>query len=291
MKMQTCLLLAATAFSAGSMSEDKNAVPDGYNLLWADEFDKDGAPDPKNWKFENGFVRNREAQWYQGDNAFCKDGKLIIEGRREKKPNPNFNEGSKDWKENRKFIEYTAASLKTAGLHSWQYGRFEVKAKISAKQGLWPAIWFLGVEGEWPSCGEIDLMEYYKGDILANACWGTEKRFQAKWSTTKKPVKSFNDPDWDQKFHVWRMDWDKDSIKLYVDDILLNNVDLNKTVNPTDKGPKNPFRQPHYILLNLAIGGDNGGDPTNTAFPTRYEIDYVRVYQKVDSSTAVTGKK
>ncbi|HBC86723.1 MAG TPA: beta-glucanase [Lentisphaeria bacterium] len=289
--MKICLLLAGGIMADGSASAQEKAVPEGYKLVWADEFDKDGAADPKNWKFENGFVRNREAQWYQEENAFCKDGKLVIEGRREKKPNPNFKEGSKEWKENRKFIEYTAASLKTVGLHSWQYGRFEVKAKISAKQGLWPAIWFLGISGEWPSCGEIDLMEYYKDDILANACWGTEKRHQGKWSTTKKPVKSFNDPDWDQKFHVWRMDWDKDSIKLYVDDILLNNVDVNKTVNPTDKGPKNPFRQSHYMLLNLAIGGDNGGDPSNTAFPTRYEIDYVRVYQKVDSSNKDTEKK
>ncbi|OGV54626.1 MAG: beta-glucanase [Lentisphaerae bacterium GWF2_50_93] len=289
--MKICLLMASSILAAGVGSAGEISVPEGYRLVWADEFDKDGAPDPKNWKFENGFVRNKEAQWYQPENAFCKDGKLVIEGRREKKPNPNFKEGSKEWKENRKFIEYTAASLKTSGLHNWQYGRFEVKAKISAKQGLWPAIWFLGISGEWPSCGEIDLMEYYKDDILANACWGTDKKYQAKWSTTKKPVKSFNDPDWDQKFHVWRMDWDKDAIRLYVDDILLNNVDLNKTINPTDKGPKNPFHQPHYLLLNLAIGGDNGGDPTNTLFPTRYEIDYVRVYQKFDSSQLGSGKK
>jgi len=285
--MEICLMLAGSIMAVSGSAEEK-PVPEGYRLVWADEFDKDGAPDPKNWKAENGFVRNREAQWYQAENAFCKDGKLIIEGRREKKPNPNYKEGSKEWKENRQFIEYTAASLMNSGLHSWQYGRFEVKAKISAKQGLWPAIWFLGVEGEWPSCGEIDLMEYYKDGILANACWGTDKRWQAKWATTKKPVKSFNDPDWDQKFHVWRMDWDKDSIKLYVDDILLNNIDLNKTVNPTDKGPKNPFRQPQYLILNLAIGGDNGGDPSNTQFPSRYEIDYVRVYQKADTSKTGT---
>jgi len=77
------------------------------------------------------------------------------------------------------------------------------------------------------------------------------------------------------------MDWDSQSIKLYVDGILLNTVDLSKTTNPTDRGPKNPFRQPHYLLLNLASGGNAGGDPSQTTFPMRYEIEYVRVFQKL----------
>jgi beta-glucanase (GH16 family) len=76
------------------------------------------------------------------------------------------------------------------------------------------------------------------------------------------------------------MDWDEKSINLYVDDILLNTIDLTKTINASDLGPKNPFQQPHYFLLNLAIGGDAAGSPQGTKFPVRYEIDYVRVYQK-----------
>jgi len=269
----------------GSVCMDKSiaddSVNDGYQLVWSDEFEKDGRPDPKNWTYEQGFTRNNELQWYQPENAFCKDGKLIIEGRRERKVNANFKEGSKDWRENRRHAEYTSASLKTDGLHSWMYGRFEVKARIKTRQGLWPAIWFLGVEGEWPSCGEIDLMEFYGGNIHANACWGTKKRWAAKWDSHKRPVESFNDPKWDEVFHVWRMDWDSKSIKLYLDGILLNTIDVTKTINPTDRGPGNPFQQPHYMLLNLAIGGNSGGDPSMTPFPTRYEIDYVRVYQPI----------
>lgn len=251
-----------------------------YQLVWADEFEEDGRPDAKNWAFERGFVRNKELQWYQPENAFCKDGRLIIEGRRERKDNPNFRAGSKGWKTSRRHIEYTSACLITKGLHQWQYGRFEIKAKIPAKDGLWPAIWFLGVEGEWPSNGEVDLMEYYGGNLLANACWGTKDRWVAVWDSVKKSIASFKDPDWAQRFHVWRMDWDKDAIELYVDDLLLNTIELDKTINPTDRGPKNPFHQPHYLLLNLAIGGDAGGDPAKTVFPTRFEIDYVRVYQR-----------
>jgi beta-glucanase (GH16 family) len=288
--MKKVIVMASFLILAGIsiMAEDKH-LAEGYKLVWADEFEKDGPPNPKNWTFERGFVRNNEAQWYQDENAFCKGGKLIIEGRRERKPNPDYKKDGKDGK-NRQFIEYTSASVLTRGLQSWQYGRFEVKAKISAKDGLWPAIWFLGVEGEWPSNGEIDLMEYYNGNILANLCWGTAQRWKGKWAAAKKPVSSFNDPEWDQKFHVWRMDWDKDSISLYVDDLLLNKVDLNKTFNAKGATPDNPFRQPQYLILNLAIGGNSGGDPSKTQFPTRYAIDYVRVYQKADDKSSVPGQ-
>jgi beta-glucanase (GH16 family) len=260
--------------------------PEEYQLVWADEFEKNGPPDPKKWTFEKGFVRNRELQWYQPENAICKDGRLVIEARREQKPNPGFVKGSDNWKQNREVAEYTSACLMTKGLHSWQYGRFEIKARIQAKPGLWPAIWFLGVEGQWPSNGEIDLMEFYRGKILANACWGTEKEWEAKWDSASIPLEEFGDPQWDQKFHIWRMDWDPDHIRLYVDDRLLNTIDLTETINPnTDLGPKNPFHQPHYLLLNLAIGGNNGGDPSETEFPSRYEIEYVRVYQKKSAGT------
>jgi beta-glucanase (GH16 family) len=277
--LTVCMVaLAATSFAQNDTSPKDY---EGYRLVWADEFNSDGKPNPKNWSYEEGFTRNKELQWYQPDNAICKNGKLIIEGRRVKQPNPNYKEGSKSWKTNRAFINYTSSSLKTSGLHSWQYGRFEVKAKIITKAGLWPAIWFLGVKGEWPSNGEIDLMEFYRGKILANACWGTKKRWKAKWDSSGTPINKLGDPaTWDKQFHLWRMDWDKDFIKLYIDGKLLNTIELNKTINPTDDGPKNPFHQPHYMLLNLAIGGQCGGDPSKTPFPSRYEVDYVRVYQK-----------
>lgn len=272
-------LLISTAISCTST----NTTSDAYQLVWADEFETDGKPNPKNWTYDEGFARNRELQWYQPENAYCTDGKLVIEGRRELKPNPWYKEESSDWRTQRQNIEYTSACLTTKDLHSWQYGLFEIKARIKTQDGLWPAIWFIGVEGEWPSNGEIDLMEYYQGNILANACWGTERRWTAKWDSVKTPVDSFGDPHWDENFHVWRMDWNNERILLYVDDILLNTIDLDETINPnTEWGPKNPFQQPHFLLLNLAIGGDSGGDPSQTPFPTKYEIEYVRIYQKRD---------
>src|SRR4051812_41199328 len=119
---QGCLLVMVLLFSC-SIAAAQNSG--GYKLVWADEFNKDGRPDSSNWNYEKGFVRNNEAQWYQSENAFCKNGYLIIEARKENRPNPNYIEGSNDWRKNRPQINYTSSCLLTRGLQSWQYGRFE----------------------------------------------------------------------------------------------------------------------------------------------------------------------
>lgn len=252
---------------------------DDYRLVWADEFNTDGRPDSTNWRFEQGFLRNHELQWYQPQNAWCENGLLIIEVRKEQRENPRYNSGSSNWKVNRPTIEYTSSSLNTSGLRSWRFGRFVMRGKIDIGPGLWPAFWTLGNNGQWPSNGEIDIMEYYKGKVLANIATGTSTRFKPKWFTKTKEITAFNDPNWANKFHVWRMDWDENAISLFIDDELLNKVELKHLVN--DDGTKiNPFEQPHYILLNFALGGDNGGEPLGITFPKRFEVDYVRVYQK-----------
>jgi beta-glucanase (GH16 family) len=251
---------------------------DEYKLVWADEFNIDGPPDARNWAFEKGFVRNDELQWYQEENAYCEKGMLVIEGRRERRSNPGYVAGSNDWKKKRVFAEYTASSIQTAHLHSWKYGRFVMRGRIDVSPGLWPAFWTLGVAGEWPSNGEIDIMEYYRNMLLANIACGTSTRHKAEWFSRKKPIDSFP-AGWARQFHVWRMDWDEEAISLFVDDELMIRTELSK-LNNKDAAGLNPFRQPHYILLNLAIGGTNGGNPAGTRFPNRFEVDYVRVYQK-----------
>lgn len=251
----------------------------GYTLVWSDEFNKDGAPDPANWTFEQGFVRNHEAQWYQPANACCENGYLILEAKKEEKPNPLYELGSNDWRRKNKNIEYTSACLLTRGLHSWKYGRFEMRARIDIESGLWPAFWTLGEKGEWPSNGEIDIMEYYRKMLLANIATGTANREKALWYSHRTPIDSLGGAAWASRFHLWRMDWDDTAIRLSVDGEVLQDVPLSKLDNRDGSGI-NPFRQPHYILLNLALGGDSGGDLTNTSFPRKYEIDYVRVYQK-----------
>jgi beta-glucanase (GH16 family) len=282
MKYLPALAMMGLGMMAGSSTgSGDNAAPPGYKLVWADEFNKDGAPDPANWTFEQGFVRNEEAQWYQPQNARCEGGLLIIEAKREKKENPQYREGSTRWQQSRQYAEYTSACLTTQRLHSWMYGRFEMRGRIDIRAGLWPAFWTLGIERGWPTNGEIDIMEYYRGTLLANAAWTLAGRRGAQWHTVKTPIKDFNDLDWSSKFHIWRMDWDPNSLKLYVDGRLLNSTDVTQTfLNGSDGF--NPFRQPHYILLNLAVGGTSGGDPSATQFPARFEVDYVRIYQQAD---------
>ncbi|WP_316831549.1 glycoside hydrolase family 16 protein [Pedobacter aquatilis] len=288
MRRKTYFIYALTglsvALSSGCSSQKlaKNTADafskEGYSLVWADEFNVNGKPDSNNWSYEAGLERNEEFQWYQPENAWCENGYLILETRREKKLNPNYQEGSADWKKNRKEIFYTSSSIKTRGKQSWQYGRFIMRGRIDISDGIWPAWWTLGNKGKWPANGEIDIMEYYRKKLLANIAFMGEGNKDAWFSTTKN-IDSLGGKKWASEFHIWRMDWDENQIALYVDDLLLNKVTMDKLVNQDGTGI-NAFKQPHYMLLDLAIGGKQGGNPENTSFPKRFEIDYVRVYQK-----------
>ena len=244
-------------------------VPDAkeYTLVWSEEFDYQGLPDTSYWSYEQGLVRNNEQQYYtvaRPENVNVANGMLTITAQQE----------------NYQGAEYTAASLHTRGKVSWTYGRFEIRARIDTRSGMWPAFWMLG-NGKWPENGEIDIMEYYQGKILANVAWKANdgNEWSAAWDSSTRSLTNLRhqDPDWQNNFHTWRMDWDENFIRLYVDDVLMNVTNLNNTINPDGS---NPFRgKPLYILINLAIGGDNGGNPASTTFPGKYEIDYIRVYQ------------
>lgn len=279
MNLRQCLLWLFTTAACAMQAQE-------YQLVWSDEFNTDGKLDSTVWNYEQGYARNEELQWYQPENAYCHNGHLIIEARREKRKNPLFREGSDDWRRKRRHIECTSSSVTTSGKKEFMYGRFEIRARIPVGKGAWPAIWTLGKSMEWPSNGEIDIMEFYriKGvpHILANAAWGTERRWNARWDSQAIPFEHFTaqNPDWASEFHIWRMDWDETAIKLYLDDELLNEIPLDQTINGSLGKHKNPFKQPHYLLLNLAVGGINGGPDSHEAYPMRYEIDYVRVYQK-----------
>lgn len=280
--------LGLVGASPPSVTADDGLPPlDTHTLVWADEFDENGPPDPSNWTFETGFKRNREMQWYQPDNAYVEDGLLVIEARRERKPNPDFGnpEVAPEFRQ-RRHIQYTSASVTTKGLREWRYGRFEIRARIRPEQGLWPAIWTLGRDGRWPGNGEIDIMEYYDNSILANFAWAARDRRKAVWRATKRLMPQISkDPAWGTRFHVWVMDWTEDEITLWLDGKLMNRLQLDEVqARPGNGATPHPFRQPHYLLLNLALGGDKGGPLTRTTFPSRYEIDYVRVYQRQETS-------
>lgn len=266
---------------------------DDWHLVWSDEFEGDGPYHDHVWEPEHGFVRNHEAQWYQGENAFQQNGCLVIEGRKEHRANPLYrgkdadSHRHADWRSRRECIDYTAASLTTRRSFDFLYGRLEVRARIPVAGGAWPAIWLLGKDLPWPSCGEIDVMEYYRINgvphILANAAWGNDIPNRAVWNSRRIPFSHFTDRDaaWAEKFHTWRMDWTPEAIRIYLDDELLNDIPLTETINGSIGQYVNPFTRPQYILLNLAMGGDNGGDIDDEALPMRYEIEYVRVYQRM----------
>lgn len=278
--LTSVVFLAAQCTGDGGPSAESEA-----ELVWRAEFEESGRPDTSTWWYERGFVRNRELQWYQPENARVRDGHLVIEARRETKMNPNYDADGDDWRERREEAPYTSASLTARDSLAFQYGSVEVRARIPVGPGLWPAIWTVGLNRGWPEGGEIDIMEYYQDHILANVCWADSTGDPA-WDTVKEPLSWVREQtgtdDWASHFHVWRMEWTPDSIRLYVDDLLLNEFDVSRA---TEEDGFNPFRWPHLLKLNLAIGGTQGGEPAATSFPQRYLVDYVRIYREASTGS------
>jgi beta-glucanase (GH16 family) len=248
-------------------------VASTWKLVWSDEFDKDGAPDPSNWGFESGFIRNQELQWYQPNNATVSGGLLTIAAKQEQVANPNYMAGSSDWKTNRQYAQYTSSSLRSSGKHSFEYGRFEMCGQIDTRQGSWPAFWSLGNGKSWPASGEVDIMEYYASGVRANVCKPSGSNCDWSGSVTQS-LSSLGGATWSAEFHLWAMEWSTTDINLYLDDKLVYDFKVSSVTSGTNPYTGNPF----YILVNLAIGA-NGGDPSKTTFPITYQVDYVRVYQ------------
>lgn len=237
-----------------------------WELVWEDNFDTEGLPNANIWAYEEGYIRNSEVQYYTKDrleNARVENGNLIIEARKDK------------WNGN----EITSASLHTYGKKSMLYGKIEVRAKLPTGKGTWPAIWMLGNsfrEGSsWPACGEIDIMENvgYAPDVIHanihtkayNHSIGTGKGDKI---TIEKP---YND------FHVYAVEWFESEMRFFVDDTLY--FTCKKEASNNDVWP---FDKPHYLILNLAIGGSWGGQQgiADDLLPQKYYIDYVKVYSE-----------
>lgn len=252
-----------------------------WELVWADDFNEPGLPDPNKWDYETGFIRNNELQYYTRgrlENARVENGMLIIEARKEPWKNAAYDPAATRGSRSQEFADYTSASLHTRGKASWTYGRIEVRAKLPSGRGTWPAIWTLGTnirEVGWPACGEIDIMEFVgfnPGVIHGNV---HTSRYNHTRGTGKGDKIAIADAS--EAFHVYAVEWFADRIDFFVNDkkyFTFENEGTGDDVWPYDKD--------QYLILNLAIGGSWGGQKgiDDSIFPQRYYIDYVRVYQK-----------
>jgi len=271
-------LLAAIALSPLSCGGGPTLQPPpakGWNLVWSDEFNgADGsAPDSSKWTYDTGGKGwgNRELECYTNrlQNAQIEGGNLVITAQKE---NITCSDGVAN--------NYTSARLKTQGLFSQAYGRFEARIKIPAGQGMWPAFWMLGNDIStvgWPKCGEIDIMENIGKEP------GTVHGSLHGPSTTG-PTSDTSDPfslpagqKFADDFHLYAVEWEPGVVRFYVDANLYATV----TQSQWPAGGAWVFDHPFFIILNVAVGGNWPGSPDNTTvFPQQMLVDYVRVYTK-----------
>lgn len=242
-----------------------------YELVWSDEFDKDGLPDTTKWTYAIGDGcpelcgwGNSEKQYYTDKerNARVENGVLIIEAH----------------KETIDSSDYTSAKLETKGKQDWLYGKFETRAKLQGGTGTWSALWMLPSDnkyGNWPKSGEIDIMEHVGHE--AEWVFGTiHTEAYNHWKNTHIGDSTMVE-DSETEFHVYGLEWTADSLKWSVDEEVYFALG-----NPDKTSDEWPYDQPFYFIMNIAIGGFWGEmyGINDGAFPQKMEVDYVRVYQK-----------
>lgn len=271
----------ATEETSATEFEMPSSIYDGYDLVWEDDFDSSELS-KDDWNIElhqPGWVNN-ELQEYtdSSDNIYIKDGKLVI------KPIKTVaSDGS---------VSYTSGRVNTQNKHDFTYGMFEVKAKVPEGKGFLPAIWLMATDenlyGQWPRCGEIDIME-----VLTQDC-------STSYSTihygnpygNSQGTYSLSDGSFSKDYHIFSCEWEPGTINYYVDGNLFYTVNdwYSNTEGQGEITYPAPFDQPFYLILNLAVGGNWPGSPDETTDfeNSTYEIDYVKVYQKASYDENVT---
>ncbi len=238
-----------------------------YRLVWSDEFNQAGLPDSTKWSYDvgGGGWGNNELQFYcdhRMENGRVENGTLVIETHKE------------DFKRK----QYTPVRMVTRKKGEWQYGRIEIKAKIPRGRGTWPAIWMLPAQqqyGRWPASGEIDIMEHvgFESEKIHGSVH--TKKFNHMIQTQKTAEIMVTDAS--DAFHQYAVEWTPESILFFVDKKNYFRFD-----NDHSGWEAWPFDQPFYIVLNIAIGGNWGGQKgiDDTLLPQKMEIDYVKIYEK-----------
>ena len=235
------------------------------NLVWWDEFDYTGLPDPSKWNMETGGSGwgNNELQYYtnQESNAMVDNGILTITAKEESYGGRN----------------YTSARITTQNKFDFKYGKIEARIKLPYGQGMWPAFWMLGDNISsvgWPACGEIDIMEMVGGPdkdntVHATLHWDNNGEHADYGQSYSLPSGIFADD-----FHIFSVEWNNQQIKAFMDDTQYFVADITPS-------QLSEFQNNFFIILNVAVGGNWPGSPdTTTSFPQTMEIDYIRVYQE-----------
>ncbi len=242
---------------------------EGYSLAWNDEFEAetlsndwvfeigDGCPDLCGWG-------NNELQYYRRENTELKEGYLVITAKEESRGGKN----------------YTSSRLKTQGQQNFQFGRIDIRAALPQGQGIWPAFWMLGeniTEIPWPACGEIDIMEMIGGnaDGRDNTVHGTLHWDNNGSYASDGGKRSLSDGAiLKDNFHVYSLIWEEDRITWLLDDEVFHSMDISPAA-------MDEFREPFFLLINMAVGGNWPGNPdASTRFPQQLAVDYVRVFEK-----------
>ncbi|REJ17019.1 MAG: 1,3--beta-D-glucan 3-glucanohydrolase [Paenibacillaceae bacterium] len=257
------VLLLMTALMAMLLPVPKAEA--AYQLVWSDEFNGPSI-NTNYWTFEigtgsNGWGNN-ELQYYTSrpENARIENGNLVIEARRESYGGMN----------------YTSARLKTQGKVNFKYGRIEARIKLPKGQGLWPAFWTLGEDITtvgWPRSGEIDIMEHVNNEDVTHGYMHWDAGGHASYGGSSFAFDV-------TQYHVYSIEWTPSYIKWFVDGVQFWEANIQNNINSTEE-----FHKPHFLLLNMAVGGNWPGSPdASTPFPAKMYVDYVRVYQDVGGS-------
>jgi len=252
-------------------ADDEIPIPEGYALVWHDEFDGLEIDDSR-WEHEVNADGggNNELQYYtdRSVNSYIENGALIIQALKEQYTGPG---GTRS---------YTSARLRTLKKGDWKYGRFEIRAKLPFGKGLWPAIWMLPTDwiyGGWPVSGEIDIMELI-GDE-PNKVYGT-LHYGASYPNNKSSGDSYTlaQGDFSEDFHIFMLEWEEKQFRWYIDSMFYQ----SQTEWWSENGAyPAPFDQYFHMLLNVAVGGNWPGNPdASTPFPQKMTVDYVRVFKK-----------
>ena len=273
---------AGTTESATEAATEENVeVPelDGYSLLWHDEF-SGSALDDSIWSMEArqpGWT-NEELQEYtmQTDNIFTRDGKLVLKAIK-------TDENGKPY--------YTSGKVNSHNKMDFTYGKVVARAKVPEGQGLWPAIWMMPKDesyyGQWPKCGEIDIMEVLGSDV--KTAYGTVHYGEPHAEQQGTVV--LDSGSFASDFHDYSVEWEPGEMRWYIDDELYLTVNdwFTAEQGQDDKPYPAPFDQPFFVQMNLAVGGTWPGDPDDSTDFDKAEflIDYVRVYQKPEYDTNV----